>query len=85
MANAARHARAPRVDVGLTRADGWVTLEVRDHGVGFEPRRGHGDGLGLTSMVERARVLGGTCTIERHPKGGTRVRARLPVTSGARG
>lgn len=81
VANAARHARALRVDVGLTRADGWVTLEVRDHGVGFEPRLTRGHGLGLTSMVERARGLGGTCTIESHPNRGTCVRARLPMAS----
>jgi len=81
VANAARHARATRVDVGLTRANGWLTLEVRDHGMGFEPRLARADGLGLTSMVERARGLGGSCTIESHPKLGTSVRARLPLTS----
>lgn len=85
VANAARHARAPRVEVGLTRADGWVTLDVRDDGVGFEPAlaRARG-GLGLTSMIERARLLGGTCTIDSHPSGGTRVTARLPLESDAR-
>jgi two-component system, NarL family, sensor kinase len=85
VANAARHAKAPRVEVGLMRSNGWVTLDVRDHGVGFEPAlaRSHG-GLGLTSMVERARLLGGTCTIDSHPNRGTRVRARLPVTSDTR-
>lgn len=82
VANAARHARAPRVEVGLTRADGWVTLDVRDDGVGFEPTlaRTRG-GLGLTSMVERAQLLGGTCTIDSHPNRGTRVTARLPLKS----
>ena len=84
LANAARHARTSRVEVGLTRTEGWLTLEVRDHGVGFEPRLARGDGLGLTSMVERARVLGGTCTIESQPNRGTRVHARLPLMSEAR-
>ena len=85
VANAARHARAPRVEVGLTRADGWVTLDVRDDGVGFEPTaaRGRG-GLGLMSMVERAQSLGGTCTVDSHPRRGTRVTARLPLTSQVR-
>jgi two-component system NarL family sensor kinase len=83
VANAARHARASRVDVGLTRADGWVTLEVRDHGVGFEPRLARADGLGLTSMVERARGVGGTCSVDSQPNRGTCVRARLPLAGKA--
>lgn len=80
VANVARHARASRVDIELTRADGWVTLDVRDQGVGFEVRaaQDHG-GLGLASMAERARLLGGTCTIESRPSGGTRILARLPL------
>ena len=85
VANAARHARTPRVEIVLTRADGWVTLDVRDDGIGFEPTvaRTRG-GLGLTSMVERAELLGGTCTIDTRPHRGTRVTARLPLTSEAR-
>jgi signal transduction histidine kinase len=79
LANAARHAHAPRVDIAVTREDGWVTLDVRDDGVGFEPRAAGHWGLGLTSMVERARLLGGTCTIESQPSHGSRVRARLPL------
>ena len=35
--------------------------------------------VGLDSMRERAAELGGTCTIERGPGGGTRVRARIPM------
>ena len=83
LANAARHARAPRVDIAVTREDGWVTLEVRDDGVGFEPCAVRRLGLGLTSMVERARLLGGACTIESQPARGSRVRARLPLAGAA--
>ena len=83
LANAARHARAPRVDIAVTREDGWVTLEVRDDGVGFEPCAARRLGLGLTSMVERARLLGGACTIESQPARGSRVRARLPLAGAA--
>jgi len=72
--------RAATSQIALTREDGWVTLDVRDQGVGFELRAvHHRGGLGLTSMVERARLLGGTCTIESQPSRGTRVRARLPL------
>jgi signal transduction histidine kinase len=72
------------VEVALTREGGWVTLDVHDRGIGFELRdaRRHG-GIGLASMAERARLLGGTCTIESEPSRGTRVRARLPLAGDA--
>jgi two-component system, NarL family, sensor kinase len=83
LANAARHARAPRVDVGLRCADGWLELEVRDDGIGFVPGVTQGrSGLGLTSMRERARLLGGTCRVESAPGRGARVQVRLPLALG---
>jgi signal transduction histidine kinase len=36
-------------------------------------------GVGLGSMVERAEEIGGSCSIENGPQGGTRVLAHLPV------
>jgi signal transduction histidine kinase len=74
--NALRHADARRVGVRLGREDGHVVLEVSDDGRGFDPaalevrsRR-----LGLTSMEERAKRLGGRLHIRSAPGGGTTVR-----------
>jgi signal transduction histidine kinase len=78
LTNARKHARAARVDVELRREAGWLVLDVRDSGGGL-PAEGGGRGLGLSSMSERARLLGGTCVISREPAGGTLVRARLPL------
>jgi signal transduction histidine kinase len=81
LANALRHAGTSRVDVALRRRGEWLTLAVADTGVGFQvsdeglPRRG----LGLVSMAERAKLLGGTCTIASEPARGTRVLLRLPL------
>ena len=38
-----------------------------------------GTGIDLSSMRERAAELGGWCTVEAPPSGGTRVRAYLPL------
>jgi signal transduction histidine kinase len=75
--NAVRHARASHITVHLT-ADG---VEVRDDGVGFEPRRAElrSRHLGLTSMEERARELGGRLEIRSAPGVGTTVRLRVPA------
>jgi len=73
--NAVRHAGADHVTVRLSQRPDVVTVEVRDDGVGFDPhsaevRSRH---LGLTSMEERARELGGLLEIRSAPGSGTTV------------
>jgi signal transduction histidine kinase len=77
--NALHHARASRIDVGLDARNGTLVLTVDDDGIGFDPaapalraRR-----LGLTSMEERARALGGALRIDSRPGEGTRVRLEV--------
>jgi signal transduction histidine kinase len=77
--NAVRHARADHVFVRLGGRDGHAVVEVSDDGVGFDPeapdlRSRH---LGLTSMEERARELGGRLRIRSSPGEGTTVRIEL--------
>jgi signal transduction histidine kinase len=78
--NALRHAGADHVRVSLHARDGAVALEVRDDGAGFDPedpelRSRH---LGLTSMEERARRLGGRLDIASRPGAGATVRLEVP-------
>jgi signal transduction histidine kinase/ligand-binding sensor domain-containing protein len=79
LGNAAKHARATRVTVGLTRTDGMVSLTISDDGVGFEPARlGSSGGLGLVMMRERATQLNGTFEFESAPGRGTTIRVVIP-------
>jgi signal transduction histidine kinase len=74
--NAARHARAQRVEVALRPlGHGGFELEVVDDGVGFDPTAARG-GLGLDSLGLRARQLGGELMVESAPARGTRLRFR---------
>jgi signal transduction histidine kinase len=78
--NAVRHAGAHHVGVRLNGGERALTLEVIDDGVGFDPgdpelRSRH---LGLTSMEERARELGGTLELTSAPGRGTTVRLEVP-------
>jgi signal transduction histidine kinase len=78
--NALRHASPTRVKVVLTEAGGELTVAVTDDGVGFEPARPElrSKHLGLTSMEERARELGGRLEIRSAPGAGTMVRLEVP-------
>jgi signal transduction histidine kinase len=78
--NAVRHAAAAHIGVTLAGADGRLVLEVRDDGIGFEPAetRARSRRLGLTSMEERARRLGGALDVASAPGHGTTVRLDAP-------
>ncbi|HWL37995.1 MAG TPA: GAF domain-containing sensor histidine kinase [Frankiaceae bacterium] len=78
LTNVAKHARAHRVDVGVTAGDREVVLTVADDGVGLAADRP--PGLGLGNLTERAAVLGGECTVGNRPEGGTVVRWRVPLS-----
>jgi signal transduction histidine kinase len=73
--NAVRHARADHVAVRLSEQHDKLIVEVHDDGVGFDPDRAElrSRHLGLTSMEERARELGGRLEIRSAPGAGTTV------------
>jgi signal transduction histidine kinase len=79
--NAVRHAEARTVTVRLHGVEHALSVEVADDGVGFDPtdpdlRSRH---LGLTSMEERARELGGRLAVSASPGRGTVVSLEVPV------
>lgn len=69
--------------VSLSGGGGWLVLEVRDDGCGFDPatirQPGAAGGLGLAFMRERIELLGGRLTIASAPGQGCTLRAELPA------
>ncbi|MFE9702132.1 HAMP domain-containing sensor histidine kinase [Streptomyces sp. NPDC005930] len=76
LTNAARHADAERLEVGLGRADGAVTLTVADDGRGIEAAH---EGAGIRGMRERALLIGAALDITSAPGSGTRIRLTAPL------
>jgi signal transduction histidine kinase len=79
LTNVVKHARAGHVSVVLTQNDRLVSVVVEDDGVGFEPLRVHGDGIGLVGMRERVGLLGGRVAVESRPGAGTTFVAEVPL------
>lgn len=76
--NTLKHASATVVSVRLHTENKHVMLEVTDNGKGFD--RAHiVEGIGLSSMQERACQMGGTLTIFSGPGLGTTVLTVIPV------
>ena len=60
--NIANHAFVRDASVSLTQTPARVELTIVDRGRGFDPEAGEARrGLGLLSIEERARLVGGTC------------------------
>jgi signal transduction histidine kinase len=78
--NVSKHAQATDVTVRLSGSSKGIGLSVRDNGKGFdiENKNARVKGLGLVSMQERTRLLGGFLRIHSFPTEGTKVCAWIP-------
>jgi two-component system, chemotaxis family, CheB/CheR fusion protein len=82
--NVAKHAGKTHVKVILSGDGDRLQLKVMDFGVGFDQeadRKGHG--LGMISMHERARLAGGTFSVQSALGQGTTVTVEVPLKSHA--
>lgn len=77
--NAVAHAGARRIDVQVSVSRDLVRAAVEDDGRGFDPENVSAVGMGLSSMGERASLLGGTLDAASLPEGGARVEVCVPL------
>ena len=79
LTNIAHYAQARHVAVNLHPIDQSLGVEVCDDGVGFDPAQVGAGHYGLIGLRERARLLGGTLTIDSRPGQGTTLLAQFPL------
>ena len=73
LSNVVRHSNATLVQMALTISGETVMLTVADNGQGFDTTRQGRLGVGLLSMQERMKALGGDVQVESAPGKGTRI------------
>lgn len=76
--NALAHARASLILIQIDIAPHEMRGIVQDNGRGISGERSDSSGLGLTSMQERAKFLGGAVTVSSEPGKGTAVELYVP-------
>lgn len=78
--NAWKHAPSSAVHIQLLEENGQLELTIEDTGPGFDVSLARATGgLGLLSMQERARLVGGSLFLKSHPESGTTLIARVPI------
>ena len=83
--NAVKHSGVRHFDVELRCASDAIQLTVRDSGSGFDPEgASKTQGLGLVSMAERVKLVGGRLLIDSQPHRGTTIHAKVPLSKAAR-
>ncbi|HUI51234.1 MAG TPA: PAS domain S-box protein [Terriglobales bacterium] len=79
--NVQKHSGSVQAFVELEETPGSLRLRITDQGIGFDPAGADSaQGLGLLSMEERLRSLGGELLVHSVPGGGTCIEASIPVT-----
>lgn len=84
LTNVHRHARATSAIVSIERHLGFITVEVRDDGIGLLhllSKTSHPQplGIGLAALRERVAELHGRFDIRSSPGAGTTLRAEIPI------
>ncbi|MHB8574449.1 MAG: sensor histidine kinase, partial [Dehalococcoidia bacterium] len=86
LTNVRKHAGARGATITLTSTSlDQLSVVIADDGQGFTPgsqnsqRNGKARPLGLTSMRERVKALGGTFQVHSQPGSGTQVTAIIPI------
>jgi signal transduction histidine kinase len=81
IANAAKHARAKRIEVLLKFEEQQFELRVSDDGQGFDPAHPPASegGFGLTAMHERAAEMHGQLSVSSAPGKGSVIKFTLPL------
>jgi PAS domain S-box-containing protein len=79
--NVHKHSGVREALVELTEVSGALHLRVSDSGAGFDPASlDNAPGIGLLSMEERLRSMGGELAVQSTLGGGTTVEASIPLS-----
>jgi signal transduction histidine kinase len=84
LGNVVKHAQATTARITVEERPGYVVVEIRDDGLGFEPDMDHPGHFGLESMRSRAAEIGAQLSITSGPGRGTVVRIEAPADADGR-
>ena len=84
LTNIGKHSQATQISLAVRKQDGRVAFTIHDNGQGFEvmaasARESYTKGIGLATMAERVRMVGGTLEIRSNKGIGTQITFTIPT------
>lgn len=76
--NLAKYSKATTASISLSRANGSLSMNIVDNGLGFDPAK-QGSGNGMKTMKKRAEAHGGIFNIESAEGMGTSITLSIPI------
>jgi signal transduction histidine kinase len=77
--NINKYSKAGHASIIVTEDNGNIEVVIKDDGIGFEPHKVKGGGIGLRNLRKRAAALNGSIIIDSQPGSGTSVKVTFPV------
>ena len=84
LTNIGKHAKAKNVTIVAKRGSREISISILDDGMGFDATKGLDTkrSLGLLTMEERVKILGGTFTLRSQKNRGTEISFSVPFPEG---
>jgi len=80
--NVKKHSHADSAEIRVEVQEQKVHLSISDHGTGFDPGTvSKHMGIGIRSIEERVRLIGGQFTLHSKPMEGTKIDVWAPIGS----
>jgi len=76
--NIIKHSKGTKISIHFLEDNSEDILTIKDDGIGFNPKEMEGKGLGLNNIVKRAKLIGGTATINSLLNKGTIITFKIP-------
>ncbi|MFI4873824.1 MAG: sensor histidine kinase, partial [Blastopirellula sp. JB062] len=79
VSNARRHSETSCANVSVIRTEDRISIEIQDSGKGFDVSKVSNERFGVRGIIERARLFGGSASIDSTQRHGTRIDVKLPT------
>ena len=79
LSNVRQHSQVKSAEIEMTQSNGHVDITIRDNGIGFDKSQIAKNSFGLRGIHERARLFGGSASIDSRPGEGTTVHIQMPL------
>ncbi len=77
--NSIKHASCSYIDINIQNNKGHIELHLADDGIGFDVKQLNSEGIGLSNMKKRIKILNGTYELGSKKNTGTSLVIKIPV------